>query len=82
MSTRDEVRELLEATPDERRRTPAPGVERREVRLAWRPRALADVQALRAYIAREQPAAATRIAERILAAVGDTSESECAGRAD
>jgi toxin ParE1/3/4 len=38
------------------------------VRLEWRPRALADLQALRAYIAREQPAAARRVARRILAA--------------
>ena len=29
---------------------------------------MADLQALHAYIAREQPAAATRVAERILAA--------------
>lgn len=38
------------------------------MRLEWRPRALADLQALRAYIAREQPAAARRVARRILAA--------------
>jgi toxin ParE1/3/4 len=38
------------------------------VRLEWRPRALADLQALRAHIAREQPAAATRVARRVLAA--------------
>ena len=36
--------------------------------LQWRPRALADLQAVRAYIAREQPAAAARVAGRILEA--------------
>ncbi len=38
------------------------------MRLAWRPRALADIQALRGRVAREQPAAAARVAGRILAA--------------
>lgn len=38
------------------------------MKLEWRPRALADVQALRGRVAREQPAAAARVAGRILAA--------------
>lgn len=38
------------------------------MRLEWQFRALADLQALRAHIARDQPAAAMRVSGRILAA--------------
>lgn len=40
------------------------------MRIAWTAPALSDLQALRAYIVRDQPSAAARQIEHILAAIG------------
>ena len=48
--------------------------------LAWQPLALADLRALRAYIARDDPGAARRVASRIRAAVERLADHPGAGR--
>jgi len=51
------------------------------LRLQWRPRALADLEHVRASIAREQPAAAERIAGHVLASAELLTDYPQLGRA-
>ena len=49
-------------------------------RIIWAPQAMQDVEAIRAYVARDSPHYADLVVERIVAAVGRLEENPRSGR--